>query len=84
MGVIYSKSFKKGIKNIKYPSLKDRIKKKIKDIINNPTKARFCKYAKMGERKAYIGKYRIIYVFHSNDIYFLNFGHRKNVWKNNL
>lgn len=57
---------------------KDKIKKKIKKIIQNPEIGKPMMYARKGTRELYIGSYRLSYAFirEENKIVFLDLYHK--------
>ncbi|MEK6854984.1 MAG: type II toxin-antitoxin system RelE/ParE family toxin [Nanoarchaeota archaeon] len=77
--VIYTEKFEREFKKAD-ASIKEKIKKQLKKIIENPEIGKPLKYDLKGERTIYIRPFRIIYSFSNNTIYFLRFEHRKNVY----
>ena len=79
----YEPKFKKAIKNIKDPVLKERIKKQIRKIIENPEIGDFLSYNKKGERKIYIPPFRLLYNYEKEKdlITIIDFDHRDKVYK---
>lgn len=73
-------AFEKAIKHIKDKALKERIKKQIKKIIDNPEIGDFLNYEE-GIRKVYIPPFRILYVYKKDTIFLLDFDHRDKVYK---
>ncbi len=77
--VIYTEKFEREFKKADN-SMKDKIKKQIKKVIENPMVGKPLKYDLKGERTIYVKPFRIIYSFLNNTIYFLRFEHRKEVY----
>jgi mRNA-degrading endonuclease RelE of RelBE toxin-antitoxin system len=61
--VEYTDDFLKTIKKIKDLSVKEKIKKQIKKIIEQPEIGKPMRYARKGTRELYIGPYRLAYVY---------------------
>ncbi len=61
--VIWDKKFQSAFKKIKNQHTKDRIRKQIRKIIQNPEIGKPYRYARRGERSVYIGNYRLLYSF---------------------
>lgn len=79
--VILTEKYERDIKHIKEGFLKERIKKQIKKIIEQPEIGKPLKYSLKGERTIYIKPYRLIYSIVGNILYLLRFEHRKEVYK---
>ncbi len=78
--IIYTELFKKEFEKIKDNLLKDKIKKQLKKIIENPEIGKPLRYNLKGERTIYIKPYRLIYSFQENTIILLKFHHRDSVY----
>ncbi len=79
--IIRTKKFEKEIKSIKESSIKEKVRKQIIKIIENPDIGKPLRYDLKGERTIYIKPYRIIYSFDKNILYLLRFEHRKEVYR---
>ena len=77
--VIYTEKFEREAKKADN-SIKEKIKKQMKKIIENPHIGKPLRYDLKGERTVYIKPFRIIYSFSNNTVYFLRFEHRKGVY----
>jgi len=79
----YHPIFKKNIKHIKDNSLKVRIKKHIKKIIDNPEIGDFLGYELKNKRKIYVKPFRIIYFYDKEKdlIKLLDFEKRDKVYR---
>lgn len=77
--IIPSKKFLKDTKRLSEFD-KERIEKQIRKILENPNVGKPLKYSR-GERTLYIKPFRLIYSFQNNELIFLKFEHRKNVYK---
>lgn len=77
--IIPSKEFIKNIKGIDL-SLRERIEKQIRKIVENQNVGKPLKY-KRGERSLYIKPFRLIYAIRKDEIILLKFEHRKSVYE---
>jgi len=77
--VIYTEKFEREFKKAD-SSVKDKVRKQIKKIIENPDVGKPLRYDLKGERTIYVKPFRIIYSYSNNTIYFLRFQHRKDVY----
>jgi len=62
----FSPKFEKTIKKIRDQDLKDKLKKQIEKIINNPETGKPMKYARKGTREVYIPPFRLSYSYLRN------------------
>jgi len=76
--VEYSDELLKTISKIKDASLKQKVKKQIKKIIEQPPIGKPMKYARKGSRELYIGSYRLAYSYKKdkNKLIFLELYHK--------
>jgi mRNA-degrading endonuclease RelE of RelBE toxin-antitoxin system len=76
--VEYSDDLLKIITKIKNTSLKEKIKKQIKKIIEQPEIGKPMRYARKGTREMYIGSYRLAYAYikDQNKLIFLDLYHK--------
>jgi len=76
--VEYSDELLKTISKIKDFSLKEKIKKQIKKIIEQPEIGKPMRYARKGTREIYIGSYRLAYAYikEKNKIILLELYHK--------
>ena len=76
--VEYIEDLLKAIKKIKDLSVKEKIKKQIKKILEKPEIGKPMRYARKGTREIYIGSYRLAYAYLKDDkkIIFLNLYHK--------
>ena len=82
MNIIHEKGFLKGISKIRDKKTKERVKKKIKEIVKNPNlKGQFLIGRKL-EKKIYIPPYRLLYSYdkRTNTLYFIDFDRRDRVY----
>ena len=76
--VEYSDDLIKTISKIKDTSLKEKVKKQIKKIIEQPKIGKPMRYARKGTRELYIGPYRLsyAYIIDKNKLVFLDLYHK--------
>lgn len=79
--VITTNSFEKDIKHIKDKKTKERIKKQINKIIENPEIGKPLRYSLKGERTIRIKPFRLIYTFEEDKLILLRFMHRKEAYR---
>tara|TARA_Y100000310_G_C20566956_1_gene755964 strand:- start:269 stop:517 length:249 start_codon:yes stop_codon:yes gene_type:complete len=74
----YGSNFKKGFKKIKNNANKDKMKKQIKKITENPKIGKPMRYQRKGTRELYVKPYRISYAFLEDEdrIVFLDLYHK--------
>ncbi|MBU0906821.1 MAG: type II toxin-antitoxin system RelE/ParE family toxin [Nanoarchaeota archaeon] len=77
--VIYTEKFEREFKKTD-ASVKEKIRKQIKKIIENPQTGKPLRYNLKGERTVYVKPFRIIYSFSNDTLYFLRFEHREEVY----
>ena len=77
--VIFTDKFERELKKADN-SIKDKIRKQITKIIQDPETGKPLRYDLKGERTVYVRPYRIIYTFFNNTLYFLRFKHRGDVY----
>jgi mRNA-degrading endonuclease RelE of RelBE toxin-antitoxin system len=65
--VFFDEKFEKTIKKLKDNLVKERIKKQIEKIINNPEVGKPMKYSRINTREVYISPYRLSYLFLKNE-----------------
>ena len=64
VNVIFDKSFQRDIEKIKDNTFRERVKKQIEKIIQNPEIGKPMMYNRKGTRKLYAGHFRISYKHH--------------------
>ena len=76
--VEYSDDLLKTISKIKDTSSKQKVKKQIKKIIEQPNIGKPMKYARKGTRELYVGSYRLAYAYikDKNKLILLNLYHK--------
>jgi len=76
--VEYSDDLLKIIQKIKDAAQKEKIKKQIKKIIEQPKMGKPMRYARKGTRELYIGSYRLAYAYikDKNKLIFLDLYHK--------
>ena len=82
--IIKTPAFNKNIKHIKDQKLKDRIKKQIIKVIENPEAAgHYLHHERKFEKKIYIPPFRLIFAYDKQKdiIYLINFDKRSKIYK---
>ena len=76
--VEYTDDLLKTIEKIKDLSVKEKIKKQIKKIIEQPEIGKPMRYARKGTRELYIGSYRLAYAYLKDEkkVIFLDLYHK--------
>ena len=80
LDVYYDPNFLKGIEKIKDAATKEKARKQIKKIIQNPEIGKPLRFDLKGLRSVRVKPFRILYEYKSNTIYFLDFDHRKSAY----
>jgi len=78
--VISTEKFEKEFKKIKDKGLKEKLKKQIVKIIENPDLGKPLRYDLKGEWTIYVKPYRLIYKVEGDKLILLRFEHRKKVY----
>lgn len=79
INVSFTNKFEKQVRSLD-SSVKEKVKKQIEKIIENPLIGKPLKYDLKGERTVYVKPFRIIYSFDNDTVYFLRCMHRKEVY----
>jgi len=79
--VVTTEDYEKSTKHIKDKETKERIKKQIKKIIENPEVGKPLTHDLKGERCVRIKPFRLIYTCDNDKLILLRFEHRKEVYK---
>jgi mRNA-degrading endonuclease RelE of RelBE toxin-antitoxin system len=75
--LIYSNKFERDFKKIKDNSMKDRLRKQIQKLADNPESGKPLRYGLKGERAVRIKPYRMIHTIQDDNLILLRFEHRK-------
>ena len=78
--IVYTSKFEHEVKKIKDTSVKDRLEKSIRKIVENPEIGKPLGYVLKGERTVRIPPFRLIYTISENRLILLRFEHRGNVY----
>jgi addiction module RelE/StbE family toxin len=78
--VISTEKFEKEFKKIKDKGLKEKLKKQIVKIIENPDFGKPLRYDLKGEKTVYVKPYRLIYKVEGDKLILLRFEHREKVY----
>jgi mRNA-degrading endonuclease RelE of RelBE toxin-antitoxin system len=74
--VIFDPNFKKSVKKIKDATVKEKIKKQIAKIIQNPEIGKPMRFGRKGTRELYVAPYRLSYASESDKIILLALYHK--------
>ena len=75
--VVWTDKFEREVKKIKDRAVKIRVRKKIKEMLEDPEMGKPLRFEMRGERSIRIPPYRLIYAVKGDTIYLLRFEHRK-------
>lgn len=78
--IIWTDTFKDEVQKIRDNSVKERVRKQIAKLVDNPEVGKPLRFDSKGERTIYIKPYRLIYSLVGETIYLLRFEHRKDVY----
>ena len=78
--VIPTEKFEKEFKKIKDWGLKEKLKKQITKITENPNFGKPLRYGLKGEWTVYVKPYRLIYAVEGDKLILLRFEHRNHVY----
>lgn len=78
--VVWTKAFERQVRRVKDSAVKNRIKKKTQEILENPEIGKPLRFELKGERSIRIPPYRLIYAAVGDTLYFLRVEHRKAVY----
>ncbi len=79
--VVWTKKFERELRKLKDRAVKNRVKKQIEKILENPETGKPLRFHLTGERSVYIPPYRLIYSVQGETLYLLRFEHRKAVYR---
>ncbi len=78
VNVSYDPEFERKIKKIKNNADKERVKKQIKKVIENPEVGKPMRYSRKGTREVYIAPFRLSYIYEQSEdkVVFLDLYHK--------
>jgi len=76
VNVEYDPFFEDKIRKIKDSALKDKVKKQIAKIVQQPEIGKPMRYSRKGTREVYIKPFRLSYAYFTNKIVFLDLYHK--------
>lgn len=79
--IVRTQDFESKVKKIKHNELKERVKKQIVKIVENPRIGKPLRYDLKGEWTVYVKPFRILYKVEGETLILLRFEHRKDVYK---
>ncbi|MDA4125976.1 MAG: type II toxin-antitoxin system RelE/ParE family toxin [Thaumarchaeota archaeon] len=78
--LVYTQKFERDVRKTQDNSVKDRLRKQIEKIAENPEFGKPLRYGLKGEWTVRIPPYRLIYAVHGDRLILLRFEHRKEVY----
>jgi mRNA interferase RelE/StbE len=78
--IIWTETFAEEVRKLKDSSFKERIKKQIAKIADNPEIGKPLRFDLKGERTIHIKPYRLVYTVEGTVLYLLRFEHRGGVY----
>ncbi len=78
--IVYTSKFEHDVKRIKDKSVKDRLEKNIRKIVENPEIGKPLSYVLKGERTVRIPPFRLIYAINESTLILLRFENRNSVY----
>ncbi|HEV2120520.1 MAG TPA: type II toxin-antitoxin system RelE/ParE family toxin [Candidatus Bathyarchaeia archaeon] len=78
--IVYTQKFERDVRKTRDNLVKDRLRKQIEKIAENPESGKPLRYGLKGEWTARIPPYRLIYAVQGDRLILLRFGHRKEVY----
>lgn len=79
--VVWTKKFERELKKLKDETVKNRVRKQIRAILENPEIGKPLRFELRGERSIRIPPHRLIYAIEGATLYLLRFEHRKTVYR---
>ena len=78
--IVYTQKFEREVRKIRDNSVKDRLRKQVERIAENPEFGKPLRYGLKGERTIRIQPYRLIYAVQGDRLILLRFENRKDVY----
>ena len=78
--IVYTQKFERDVKKLRDSLVKERVKKQIRKIIENPGTGKPLRYGLKGEWTVRVPPYRLIYAVQGDRLILLRFEHRKSVY----
>jgi addiction module RelE/StbE family toxin len=78
--VIWTENFERELKRLKDSAVKERVKRQVEKILENPEAGKPLRFELKGERSLRIPPYRLIYAMQGTTLYLLRLEHRKTVY----
>lgn len=79
--IVYTEKFERDVRKTRDSSLREKLEKQIRKIIENPESGKPLRYTLKGEWTIYVKPYRLIYAVQSDKLILLRFEHRKTVYE---
>jgi addiction module RelE/StbE family toxin len=79
--IVYTQKFERDVGKVRDSSLKERLEKQIRKIVEDPESGKPLRYGLKGEWTTRIKPYRLIYAVQKDRLILLRFEHRKEVYE---
>lgn len=79
--IVYTQKFERDVRKIRDILVKDRLRKQIEKIADDPESGKPLRYGLKGERAIRIPPYRLVYAVQQDRLILLRFEHRKAVYQ---
>ena len=79
--IIWTNKFERELKKVKDASFLEKVKKRIRKIIQNPNFGKPLRYGLRGEKTIWIKPYRLIFKVEEDKLILLRLEHRKKVYR---
>ncbi len=79
--IVLTDKFERDVKRIRDKSLKEKLRKQIGKVAENPSFGKPLRYGLRGEWSIYVKPYRLIYRVEGDRLILLRFEHRKEVYE---
>ncbi len=78
--IVYTQKFEHDVRKIRSSSLKERLEKQIRKVVENPELGKPLRYGLKGEWTIRVKPYRLIYTVQGDRLILLRFEYRKDVY----
>ncbi len=79
--VVWTETFEHQVRKLKDKAVKNRIRKKTEEVLENPQIGKPLRFELKGERSVRIPPFRLIYAAVGDTLYFLRVEHRKGAYR---
>jgi len=79
--IVYTQKFERDVRKIRDSLLKERLKKQVRNVAENPEIGKPLRYGLKGEWTVRVKPYRLIYAVQGEKLILLRFEHRREVYE---